>query len=284
MRSADSPVSLLTSFVDAHPRLFVLTGAGISTNSGIPSYRDAEGNWQRSQPITHQQFTGSASMRQRYWARSMLGWTVIARAAPNAAHRALAAMQRAGCVARLVTQNVDGLHDAAGSSGVIELHGNLHNVVCLDCGGGESRAAIQLLLEEANPELIARTAESAPDGDARLDDGYERFVVPACPGCGGTLMPDVVFFGGNIPRERVRAASGALEEADAVLVVGSSLMVYSGFRLCEEAAAMGKPVAAINRGRTRADDFLEWKIDADCSDALSELAAAFAARVSMPGM
>lgn len=260
--------SSLVDFISAHPRLFVLTGAGISTGSGIPSYRDAAGNWQRAQPITHQQFVGNASMRRRYWARSMLGWPVIAGARANAAHRALARMQQHGCVSRLVTQNVDGLHQTAGSTGVVELHGNLHNVICLDCGGAESRAAVQMLLEHGNPGLVAIAAETAPDGDARLEHGYDDFNIPPCPGCGGTLMPDVVFFGGNIPRERVALASAALHDADAVLVVGSSLMVYSGYRLCEQARALGKPIAAINHGVTRADEFLDLKIDADCGRAL----------------
>ena len=266
--------SALAHFVTAHPRLFVLTGAGISTGSGIPTYRDAAGAWQRAQPITHQQFIGNASMRRRYWARSMLGWPVIAGARANAAHRALARMQQGGSVSRLVTQNVDGLHQAAGSTEVVELHGNLHNVICLDCGGAESRAAIQLLLEHGNPGLDATTAETAPDGDARLEHGYDDFNIPPCPGCGGTLMPDVVFFGGNIPRDRVALASAAMHDADAVLVVGSSLMVYSGYRLCEQARALGKPIAAINYGVTRADEFLDLKIDDDCGRALDRMCEA----------
>lgn len=264
----------LVDFMRAHPRLFVLTGAGISTNSGIPGYRDARGNWQRAQPITHQQFVGSPAMRRRYWARSMLGWPVIAGARANAAHRALARMQQAGHASRLVTQNVDGLHQAAGSTGVVELHGSLHNVICLDCGGAESRAAIQMLLEHGNPGLVASDVETAPDGDARLEHGYEDFNIPPCPGCGGTLMPDVVFFGGNIPRERVVSATAALHEADAMLVVGSSLMVYSGYRLCEQARVAGKPIAAINRGVTRADEFLDLKIDDDCCHALDAMCEA----------
>lgn len=261
----------LAEFVAAHPKLFVLTGAGISTNSGIPAYRDANGNWQRAQPITHQQFVGDPALRRRYWARSMLGWPVIAKAAPNAAHRALARLQHAGRVATLVTQNVDGLHHAAGSTGVVELHGTLHQVLCLDCGGRESRAAIQMLLEGSNPHLLAHAAEAAiaaPDGDAVLESGYDAFHVPACPGCGGRLMPDVVFFGGNIPRARVEAAYAALDAADAVLVIGSSLAVYSGYRLCERAHAAGKPIAALNRGVTRADSLLALKVDADCVEAL----------------
>jgi NAD-dependent SIR2 family protein deacetylase len=156
---------------------------------------------------------------------------------------------------------------------VIELHGSLHDVICLDCGGAESRAAIQLLLEAGNPELVLHPVRLAPDGDAHLEHGYDGFVVPACPGCGGTLMPDVVFFGGNIPRERVAAARNALDDADAVLVVGSSLMVYSGYRLCVAAHEMGKPVAAINLGVTRADELLALKVEADCAEALHAIGA-----------
>ncbi|MEP6703117.1 MAG: NAD-dependent protein deacetylase [Betaproteobacteria bacterium] len=277
-----APQRALAEFIRAHPRLVVLTGAGISTGSGIPSYRDAAGNWQRTQPITHQQFVGNAQMRRRYWARSMLGWPVIAGAAPNAAHRALALLQREGFVARLVTQNVDGLHQVAGSTEVIELHGNLHHVICLNCAGSEGRAVIQMLLEQGNPGLAGLSAQSAPDGDARLEQGYDDFMVPPCPGCGGTLMPDVVFFGGNIPRERVSQARVAIESADAVLVVGSSLMVYSGYRLCEQAHAEAKPVVALNRGRTRADAFLHYKVDDDCAAALDAVCAALGISSSSP--
>ena len=261
----------LSRFVRAHPRLLVLTGAGISTGSGIPDYRDEAGCWKRKPPVLVQDFLRSAAVRRRYWARSMLGWPVIARAAPNAAHRALARLQEAGRVAGLVTQNVDGLHQAAGSTGVIELHGSLHRVTCLDCGGTESRAAIQMLLEGGNPVLLAHaetSATAAPDGDALLESGYDAFEIPACPGCGGTLMPDVVFFGGNIPRPRVEAAYAALDAADAMLVVGSSLAVYSGYRLCERAHATAKPIASVNRGITRADPLLSLKVDADCAEAL----------------
>jgi len=262
----------LFDFLAAHPRVFVLTGAGISTNSGIPAYRDAQGNWQRAQPITHQQFVGHPAMRRRYWARSMLGWPVIERAQPNSAHRALARLQSAGRVGALVTQNVDGLHQAAGSTDVIELHGSLHRVLCLDCGGDESRSSVQALLESSNPELVGAAAgvpiRAAADGDALLESGFDSFVVTPCPGCGGTLKPDVVFFGGSIPRPRVEASFAALDAASAMLVVGSSMTVYSGYRLCERAHSAGKPIAAINRGVTRADHLLAVKVDADCGEAL----------------
>ncbi len=272
-RGEASELAALADFVSDHPRLFVLTGAGISTASGIPAYRNADGQWQRSEPITHQQFIASEAMRRRYWARSMVGWRTIAAARPNAAHAALSRMQSTGRVEKLITQNVDGLHQSAGSADVIELHGNLHQVVCLQCGGVESRSAIQELLQQRNPLVALQSATVAPDGDAHLEHGIDGFVVPECPGCGGVLKPDVVFFGGNIPRDRVAAASEALDVSDAMLVVGSSLMVYSGYRLCETARAGGKPIAAINRGRTRADDVLQLKVDADCGDALRHVCA-----------
>ncbi len=266
----------LAALLRRHPRLVVLTGAGISTSSGIPGYRDAEGNWRSPKPITHQEFVGSAAFRQRYWARSMQGWPVIAAARPNAAHVALAHLQQAGRISRLVTQNVDGLHVRAGSADVIDLHGHLRDVVCLDCGAVHERQVVQDMLEAVNPGFAvasAATVAAAPDGDANVDVDTTGFVVPACPACGGMLKPDVVFFGANVPKERADAALAAALSADAMLVAGSSLMVRSGYRLCEAAHAAGKPVVAVNRGRTRADHLLALKVDADCGEALSQLAA-----------
>ncbi|WP_414441561.1 NAD-dependent protein deacetylase [Burkholderia sp. 22PA0106] len=264
----------LHTFVERHPRLFVLTGAGISTDSGIPGYRDRNGQWMRSQPIQYQEFVGSEHARRRYWARSMLGWPVVGRARPNVAHRALARLGAAGRVGRLVTQNVDGLHQRAGSTGVIELHGGIDGVTCLGCGAHHARAAIQPMLEADNPALLAMEAVPLADGDAQLElDTLDAFRVPACPLCGGMLKPAVVFFGENVPRERVAAASQSLDEADAVLVVGSSLMVYSGYRFCVWAQQRDKPVAALNLGRTRADPLLALKIEAACGSALDALAA-----------
>jgi len=270
-------VTDLDDFLRRHPRLFVLSGAGVSTDSGIPGYRDDDGQWQRSPPVTAQQFLGSPLARQRYWARSMLGWPIVARARPNAAHRALAQLEAAGRVATLVTQNVDGLHQRAGSARVIELHGSIGRVVCLDCGTGHSREAIQQQLEADNApfrEAHDRGAAAAPDGDAdvALPD-VAAFNVPGCAACGGLLKPDVVFFGENVPRARVAAAMDALDAADAMLVVGSSLMVWSGYRFCERAAAAGKPMAAINRGRTRADHLFALKVERACGDALAETVA-----------
>ncbi|MBN3754535.1 NAD-dependent protein deacetylase [Paraburkholderia sp. Tr-20389] len=271
-------LAALQDFVERYPRLFVLTGAGISTDSGIPGYRDENGEWKRSPPITLQEFLGSIASRQRYWARSTVGWPVVAKAEPNAAHRALARLEAAGHVRTLVTQNVDGLHQRAGSSDVIELHGSIGEVTCLDCGTHHRRASIQQTLINENPALLDVIAEPAADGDAHLEwHDLGSFRVPACPNCGGLLKPAVVFFGENVPKPRVEAASHALDAADAMLVVGSSLMVYSGYRFCMWAQKMGKPIAAINLGRTRADALLSLKVEAPCGDALAALAAGLAA-------
>jgi NAD-dependent SIR2 family protein deacetylase len=270
----------LARFARDHPRLFVLTGAGTSTSSGIPGYRNAEGNWQRRPPVTHQEFVRSEEARKHYWARSLAGWPAIHEALPNAAHGALASLERMGRVTRLVTQNVDGLHQRAGSREVIDLHGRLDRVVCLDCGAVQARECVQEAMRAANPGFAARSAQLAPDGDAELAVDCSEFAVPTCGRCGGTLKPDVVFFGDGVPRPRVQAAVDALDAADAMLVVGSSLMAYSGYRFCERARDSGKPIAALNRGRTRADALLTLKIDADCVPALSHLAAALAPATS----
>ncbi|WP_321883210.1 NAD-dependent protein deacetylase [Paraburkholderia bannensis] len=268
----------LHEFVERHPRLFVLTGAGISTDSGIPGYRDDNGAWKRSPPITLQEFLGSESWRRRYWARSMIGWPTVGLAQPNGAHRALAQLDAAQRVGALVTQNVDGLHQRAGSRDVIELHGSIGHVHCLDCGAQYTRASIQPELVARNPAVAGALAEPAADGDAHLDfDGANAFDIPACAACGGMLKPSVVFFGENVPRERVAAASAALDAADAVLVVGSSLMVYSGYRFCAWAQQRGKPVAAINLGKTRADPLLALKVVAPCAATLEALVARLAA-------
>ncbi|WP_225782818.1 NAD-dependent protein deacetylase [Xenophilus sp. Marseille-Q4582] len=271
----------LTAFVRRHPRLLVLTGAGVSTESGIPDYRDANGDWKRTPPVTYQAFMGDEATRRRYWARSMVGWRVMGQARPGPAHRALAQLEAAGCVQLLLTQNVDGLHDAAGSRRTLDLHGRIDTVRCMACEARTPRAELQQRLLAANPAWAALSASVAPDGDADLEHtDFGGFAVPACARCGGLLKPDVVFFGESVPRERVQAALAAVQASDAVLVAGSSLMVYSGFRFVQAAAAAGKPVAAINLGRTRADDLLALKVARPCGDALSALASAMATRRS----
>jgi len=262
----------LQAFIGRHQRLFVLTGAGCSTNSGIPDYRDADGQWKRAQPMTFQAFMGGHSARQRYWARSLVGWRIFSRVRPNRAHEALARLERMGKSELLLTQNVDRLHQAAGSDGVVDLHGRLDRVRCMECGRRISRQVMQDRLVRLNPAWAGLSAAHGPDGDAELDHAdFSTFVVPPCAVCGGLLKPDVVFFGESVPKDRVDAAVRALGRADAMLVVGSSLMVYSGFRFVQAAARAGKAIAAVNLGRTRADPLLALKVEQPCADALSFL-------------
>jgi NAD-dependent SIR2 family protein deacetylase len=254
--------------------LLVLTGAGISTPSGIPAYRDKEGVRHGRAPMTYQEFIGSAAARRRYWARSMIGWPKVHQARPNTAHQALARLAAGRRIAGLITQNVDGLHQQAGSEEVIELHGNLHRVRCLDCGKRLWRSEIQAELEAENAYLQGVEAVLAPDGDARLAEAYlEGFRIPWCPCCGSDLLkPDVVFYGEGVPAEQTEAASSSIERAPALLVVGSTVMTYSSFRLCRSIAERGKPLAAINQGAMRAEALLNLKIERPCEQALPWLA------------
>lgn len=255
-------VDALASFLERHPAALVLTGAGLSTASGIPGYRDRDGVRRGRLPIQGPEFRRERAIQRRYWARSMVGWPLLARAAPNAGHLALASLQAEGRLGFILTQNVDGLHQQAGSHALLELHGNIHHVACLGCGARYARAFVQTQLEAANPAVLRAMAAPLPDGDAELDpDAIDDVAVPACVRCGGTLMPDVVFFGDSVPPARTSAALARMEAADALLVVGSSLMVYSGFRFCRLAQATGKPIAAVNLGRTRADDMLALKVE-----------------------
>jgi NAD-dependent SIR2 family protein deacetylase len=262
----------LKSFIESHQRLFVLTGAGCSTNSGIPDYRDREGNWKRTQPVRFQAFMAEESTRRRYWARSMIGWRRFGQALPNDAHDALARLEAKGQCQLLLTQNVDRLHQAAGSREVIDLHGRLDLVRCMTCSATSPRADFQDELIRLNAAWVQLDAALLPDGDADLDQlEFSGFAVPPCASCGGVLKPDVVFFGENVPRHQVDAAQAHLEDADTMLVVGSSLMVYSGFRFAQAAARRGIPIAAVNLGRTRADDLLALKLEDRCEAALSFL-------------
>jgi len=263
----------LAAFIERHERVLLLTGAGMSTASGIPDYRDNDGVRRGKAPIQGPDFRRDEALRQRYWARSMVGYPTLALAEPNAGHRAIAALEAQGRLAGLVTQNVDGLHQRAGSADVTELHGNIHTVACLACDTRFARSAIQTLLAEANPAMLGHTASALPDGDADLEPAsLAGFQVPACPRCGGMLQPDVVFFGDGVARHSTEAAEAKLAGADAVLVVGSSLVVFSGYRLCRMAAEAGKPVAALNLGKTRADHLLTIKTQASAEQALPQLA------------
>ena len=260
----------LAAFLDDADSLVVVSGAGVSTDSGIPDYRDRDGEWKHAKPVQYADFVARPDTRRRYWARSMSGWSRMARAKPNAAHRALVDIEAGGKLDTLITQNVDRLHQSAGSRKVIDLHGTLAEVHCLECEFRMSRAEWQTRLSAANAGWRGTVRSIRPDGDAELvADAYEGFEVPGCPDCGNIVKPDVVFFGETVPGPRVTAAMEALERAAALLVVGSSLMVFSGYRFARRANELGKPIAILNRGRTRADDIAALKLDAGCADVLS---------------
>jgi NAD-dependent SIR2 family protein deacetylase len=264
----------LYDWIARHRRVFALTGAGCSTASGIPDYRDDHGEWKRRPPVMIQAFRSQDAVYRRYWARACSGWPRLTAAAPNASHRAFAAWESAGTLWQLVTQNVDGLHQRAGSHAVIDLHGRLDVVVCLGCGDRTSRAEVQEAMSADNPVWRAK-ADTAPDGDADVDAALiESFNAPRCTRCDGQLKPDVVFFGENVPRDRYERACTSLGGADALLVAGSSLMVYSGYRFVRLAHEAGLPIALVNLGRTRGDDLAELKIEADVGPALTVAVAA----------
>ena len=254
-----------------------LTGAGLSTESGIPDYRSPEALARLRWPIQGPEFVRSEAVRRRYWARSALGWERMRRAEPNEGHRALAALERSGVVVHVITQNVDGLHRKGGSRNVTELHGALAEVGCLACGALEDRDALQQRILGLNPGWTSRHVPTAPDGDAELPtERIERFVVPACERCGGVLKPRVVFFGDSVPRPIVDLAFGATEAADLLLVVGSSLAVYSGYRFLRRAVERGTPVAIVNRGPVRGEEHAALKIEASTGATLDALAKALA--------
>jgi NAD-dependent SIR2 family protein deacetylase len=270
-------------------RFAVLSGAGISTESGIPDYRGPERAGKPATPIQHREFRDDPAARRRYWARSAVGWPWISTRTPNKGHRAIAQLEwsetdRSGGVSGVITQNVDGLHQAAGSANVIELHGALRNTVCLDCGTRESRESVQERIGVLNPGWRDRTGDIAPDGDVHLDPLVSRsFVVPACMRCGGVLKPDVVFFGDNVPQDRVGRAFDIVDSSHALLVVGSSLTVYSGYRFVDRARKRGLPVAIVNRGPTRADAAATVRIDAPLGEFLPLLAEHLTGEPASPG-
>ena len=253
----------------------VLSGAGVSTESGIPDYRGPETRDEERSPIRYGAFVESERTRRHYWARSALGWPSFEAARPNAGHRALAALEAAGQVNGIITQNVDRLHQAAGSRRVIELHGALAEVVCLDCGRLSERGALQSRLLDLNPDWTDRAAERAPDGDADLPRHATRdFRVPDCRACGGPLKPNVVFFGENASPDQVEVAWSLLSEADALLVTGSSLTVYSGFRFVRGADQAGQPIGIVNLGETRGTPLASVHVDGRTGEVLPRLAGA----------
>jgi NAD-dependent SIR2 family protein deacetylase len=275
----DDPRPRTTSLVEvteavARRRVVVLSGAGLSTESGIPDYRGERGSLRRHTPMTYQEFVASAAGRQRYWARSHIGWRTIARALPNAGHHAVTRLRAAGYLSGVITQNVDGLHQAAGTPDVVELHGSLDRVICVGCRRTSTRDELDRRLRHANPGFAATATRINPDGDVELaDDAVRDFRVVDCVACGGgVLKPDVVFFGENVPRDRVRQCYDLVDDAGALLVLGSSLTVMSGLRFVRHAAATGTPVLIINQGRTRGDPHADVLVDLPLGRALTELA------------
>ena len=268
-------VDSLVAILGAHRPWVALTGAGISSASGIPTYRDHKGTWLGSQPIQHDEFISDSSKRQRYWSRSALGWPRVGGAQPNESHAALVKLEHAGLLTGVITQNVDRLHQRAGSQSVVDLHGRLDRVKCLDCGQVTSREAIQSWIEIHNELPNAASLTIRPDGDADLPDHYVTdFKVPQCKKCRGVVMPEVVFFGGTVPGPVVDECYQMIDAAEGMLVVGSSLSVYSGLRFCRYAVDQGKPLIILNQGQTRADDLCTRKFSdtpfalmAECADA-----------------
>jgi NAD-dependent SIR2 family protein deacetylase len=271
---AETAVEELVDFLRRR-RVLVLTGAGCSTESGIPDYRGPGGSLRHREPIRYQEFMRSPEARARYWSRSMTGWPTFSAARPNRGHAALARLEEAGSVSAVVTQNVDGLHQRAGSRRVVDLHGRLSRVRCTGCGAPYPRDALQERLAALNPSVRSRPARTLADGDAELPEGAEEgFRVPDCRRCGGILKPDVVFFGETVPRARVERCWALYEEADALLVVGSSLAVFSGRRFVLRAARDGRPVAIANVGPTRGDETAQLKVEAHLGTLLPRVARA----------
>ena len=259
-------------------RVVVLSGAGVSTASGIPDYRGPETRRRARNPVRFAEYVASEEKRARYWARSMVGWERFSAARPNAAHQALASMERAGVIEGVLTQNVDRLHQAAGSASVVELHGALAETGCLDCGALEARSAVQTRMRGENPAFAGFATEIAPDGDVEIpSESLIGFVAPRCQVCQGTLKPNVVFFGENVRPHVLAAAYAMFDRAEALLVVGSSLAVFSGYRFVRRANDRGMPIAIVNLGESRADALAKVRIDADCTDVLPELARALGA-------
>lgn len=267
-----SDIARLVEFLRGRKRMTVLSGAGCSTGSGIPDYRDEDGKLKNALPVQFSDFVNSADVRKRYWARSFAGWNRISTARPNAAHIALAELERLGRVHSLVTQNVDNLHRVAGSRNVIDLHGVLQKIRCLDCSAIGQRSDWQSRLEELNPGWRSEVSAYTPDGDAQLSaSACLNFKVPDCPTCGGIVKPDVVFFGESVPVGRISTAAAKLGQSDLLLIVGSSLMVFSGYRFVRLAQKAEIPVVIINRGRTRADAIASRKLSSDCTKLLPQL-------------
>ncbi len=272
---AHDAAKALQNFLLTHGPVTLLTGAGLSTDSGIPDYRDATGKWKRKPPMQHHEFMGDAELRKRYWGRSLHGWPTLYHAQPNAAHHKITQLQQQGLINTIITQNVDGLHQRAGSERVIDLHGYANEMICMGCGAKSARLEMHERCLADNPHFklstLAKETHVAPDGDADIEVDFSSFRVPECLRCGGILKPDVVYFGDNVPRPRVAQAQTALEQSNGLLVIGSSLMVFSGFRFARQAAAAQQPIALLTRGDTRADDLAALKLNVPITETLQAL-------------
>ena len=265
-------IKQLASLVRKHHPATILSGAGISVASGLPVYRDAKGNWVHSKPVEGPVFRADEKMRQRYWCRSFFGWPAFSKATPNQIHKDITHLENAGWISTVITQNVDGLHQSAGADGAIALHGNLSEVVCLNCADISSRHTLQRRLELRNPDHTQMTITPAPDGDALIDDKHiESFNIVNCTKCDGVLKPNVVFFGDNVPKCRVQGCMEKLLQSKLLICIGTSLMVYSGFRFCKAAIEADIPVVIVNDGRTRADDIATLRVGGDCTTAIANL-------------
>lgn len=270
-------LELLISELKDKNKIWILTGAGISAPSGIPTYRDDNGDWKSANPIQHNDFIKHKSYRQRYWARSMIGWKLTGRAKPNATHDAITALQQVGRVSQIVTQNVDGLHNVAAAENVIDLHGRLSEIKCLNCGEISKRADYQPRLVKVNPDLDEYKASIMPDGDANVEDfDMTRITIPPCASCGGVLMPNVVFFGGLVPKPRVEKAFSTLAESDCILVIGSSLKVFSGFRFPRWASENNVPMYAVNQGQMRGKELFKIILAEPCEAVMPIIASKLA--------
>lgn len=265
----------LKEFIDKHHRLCILTGAGISTESGIPDYRSAEvGLYARSnhKPVLYKEFCNSEAIRRRYWARNYIGWPRFSSLKPNITHKILKNLEYVGKVGCIITQNVDNLHSKAGSKEVIELHGTAFRVMCLNCDHKICRYELQEVFQKLNPSMVAITQMIRPDGDVELSQAQvEDFNVPACDNCGGILKPDIIFFGDNVPRNIVQNVKNNVENSDALLILGTTLTTFSAYRIVLQAIEANKPIAIVNIGKTRADEFVNLRVEGRCGDILSKV-------------
>ncbi len=268
----ENKITILADLLHRNPGFAVLTGAGCSTESGLPAYRDQDGEWKHSKPMQHQDFMTFESKRKFYWARSMLAWPNFKKAKPSQAHIALNELASQGVVSQIITQNVDRLHQTAGSQDTLDIHGRLDQVICMNCSKTTSRESLQLKLESLNPDFHTSKKSLRPDGDIDIEtDLLDSFKLPACEQCNGILKPNVVFFGDVLDPKIVEQASKAVNKSSGLLVVGSSLMVYSGLRYVKQATEQSKPVVIINRGLTRADNLCLLKINQEAGSVLAEL-------------